>query len=467
MRLSLRLALLASAFCAAAPVAWADDAAPSDSIWQRANLLGDMGGLRSGLADKGVTLTATEQAEMLGNTLGGLKRGFTVDGLTTITARIDAEKAFGWTGGTINISALSLHGHALSPGYLGNLQTASGIAGTPTTRLWETWVQQSFADGAFDVKLGQQSLDQEFLTSTNAAIFVNTMMGWPMVPSADLYAGGPAYPLSSLGIRLRAQAMDNFTFLAGVFDDNAPGGSFNNDSQLRGTTRAGVNASLRTGALFIAEAQYAVNQKTPGDSKAPEDLPLAAKLGMYVDTGDFYDQQYAANGNLLVLNPSAAPRVISGNSSVYALLDAGVWKQGGDSARMLSVFGRVMFAPTNQNLVDFSANGGITLSAPLAGRDDDTFGLGFGYAHLSSRASAYSRGMIIQVVDGAVMAVPSNKSYSETFIEATYQAQVTPWLQIQPDLQFISHPGGGAINPSTGKRIADELVIGLRTNITF
>ena len=103
------------------------------------------------------------------------------------------------------------------------------------------------------MKIGQQSLDQEFMTSQYSGLFLNTMMGWPMLPSADLYAGGPAYPLSSLGIRLRTQLGNGFTALGGVFQDNPPGGPFNADSQLLGSTRWGGNFNLRTGTLFIAE----------------------------------------------------------------------------------------------------------------------------------------------------------------------------------------------------------------------
>ena len=39
------------------------------------------------------------------------------------------------------------------------------------------------------------------MVSQNASYFVNTMFGWPMLPSADLPGGGPAYPLSALGVR--------------------------------------------------------------------------------------------------------------------------------------------------------------------------------------------------------------------------------------------------------------------------
>jgi porin len=83
-------------------------------------------------------------------------------------------------------------------------------------------------------------------------------------PDCRPYAGGPAYPLSSLGVRLRGEPIDSITMLTGVFQDNPPGGPFNNDSQLLGPTRYGANFNLRTGALFIAELQYALKPASAG-----------------------------------------------------------------------------------------------------------------------------------------------------------------------------------------------------------
>ena len=57
---------------------------------------------------------------------------------------------------------------------------------------------------------------------------------------------------------------------------------------------------------------------------------------------------------------------------------------------------------------------------------------------------------------------------SETFLEATYQFQAVNWWQIQPDIQYFINPGAGIANPNDPtQRIKNELVIGLRTNITF
>ncbi|WP_419760306.1 carbohydrate porin [Acidisoma sp.] len=95
-------------------------------------------------------------------------------------------------GSRFNASALQIHGQPLSPYYLYELQTANGDEADDATRPWELWYDQSFDRKAFDIKIGQQSLDQEFITSKYSGLFVNTMAGWPLVPTYDLYAGGPA-----------------------------------------------------------------------------------------------------------------------------------------------------------------------------------------------------------------------------------------------------------------------------------
>ena len=135
-------------------------------------------------------------------------------------------------GGTFHISALQIHGQSLSGPYLDNLQTANGNEAEDGTRLWEMWYDQAFDHSRADIKIGQQSIDNEFIVSKYSGLFVNTMAGWPLIPSDDLYGGGPAYPLSSLGVRLQFKPADNQTVLAGVFDDNPGGGAFSDDAQM-------------------------------------------------------------------------------------------------------------------------------------------------------------------------------------------------------------------------------------------
>lgn len=233
----------------------ASSSTTTNNIWNRANLLGSMGGLRTVLGNYGITLGITDSENLLGNTLGGVKQGATMQGVTTGVLDVDTGKAFGLPGGTFHISALQIHGQSLSAPYLDDLQTANGNEAEDTTRLWELWYDQAFLGGKFDIKLGQQSIDNEFMVSLYSSLFVNTMAGWPLVPSDDLYGGGPAYPLSSPGVRLQVKPTSSTDILAGVFDDNPGGGAFNADAQeLDGN---GAKFNLDTGALFIAEVQYA------------------------------------------------------------------------------------------------------------------------------------------------------------------------------------------------------------------
>ncbi|HEY1795297.1 MAG TPA: carbohydrate porin, partial [Stellaceae bacterium] len=158
-------------------------------------LLGDMWGVRPLLSQYGMSFALQETSEVLGNVTGGFRQGAEYDGLTQMALQLDTKRAFGWYGGLFNVSALQIHGRNLSADNLGTLQTASGIESDRATRLWELWYDQKMLpEDRLSVRIGQQSLDQEFMVSQNALLFVNTMFGWPMVPSADMPGGGPAYP---------------------------------------------------------------------------------------------------------------------------------------------------------------------------------------------------------------------------------------------------------------------------------
>lgn len=446
---------------AAAPA----EAQSADSdIWTRSTLLGDPGGWRGELGADGVSLGVQDTETLLGNVAGGVKQGATMQGLTTATLQIDTGKAFGVAGGTLNASALQIHGRSLSPFYLDDLQTANGTEADDATRLWELWYDQSFARGAADLKLGQQSIDQEFIVSTYSAVFVNTMAGWPLVPSADLYAGGPAYPLSSLGARLRAKPTADATVLFGVFDDNPPGGPFADDPQ--SSDAGGTRFNTTTGALVIAEFQYAVNRPAVGDMVYSGDqpgLPGTYKIGFWFDTGRFPDQAYDTEGNSLASAASnGMPAGHLHNDGVYAVMDQTVWRPAPGSARSLNLFARVMGAPGDRNLVSFAFNGGVVLTAPLPGRDSDSAGIDVGVGKVSSGAAAYDRAL------GFATGTAYPVRGVETLIEITYQFQLAPWWLIQPDVQYVVNPGGGVPDHADPtRRLRNELVVGVRTAVTF
>lgn len=126
-----------------------------------------------------------------------------------------------------------------------------------------------------------------------------------------------------------------------------------------------------------------------------------------------------------------------------------------------NVFGRVMDAPGDRNLVDFYLDGGLdykghsgvrtTLSvSPTAMRG------------ISDPAGLYD--MEVQAVGSSFHPVWSG----ESVVELTYQRTLNPWWQLQPDFQYIVNPGGGIANPNApGQRIGNAAMLGLRTIIQF
>ena len=106
------------------------------------------------------------------------------------------------------------------------------------------------------------------------------------------------------------------------------------------------------------------------------------------------------------------------NFSVYGVADQMIWRPAEDSPRSVGVFARLMGAPGDRNLINFSVNAGVTLKAPLPGRDDDTFGVGFGVAKVSPAAAGFDSDTAF--FSGSPMPVRG----SETFIEVTYQFQL-------------------------------------------
>jgi porin len=156
------------------------------------------------------------------------------------------------------------------------------------------------------------------------------------------------------------------------------------------------------------------------------------------------------------------PQQHRGDYSIYAVADQMVWQDPEEADRTINFFARAMGTPwVDRNLIDFSLNAGFTFREPFLHRDDDSFGVGMGFAKVSGQASAFDRDS--NFYNMTASPVRSN----ETFVEVTYQYAVAPWWQVQPDFQYIFNPGAGVANPNTGQRIPNEAVLGVRTNIAF
>jgi porin len=431
-------------------------------------LLGDLFGIRTELSKVGVSLAIEETSEVLGNVTGGVRRGADYDGLTQVVMQLDTQRAFGLHGGVFNVSALEIHGRSLSADNLDNLQTVSGIEADRGARLWELWYDQKLLpEDRLSIRVGQQSADQEFIVNANGAYFLNTMFGWPMVPSADLPGGGPAYPLSALGVRFKYRPVNPVNILVGVFS-GSPAPTSVGDPQA--ADPRGLSFPLDRGVLVITELQFtypAIGAMVYPGQGAP--LGHTWRIGAWYDSESFDDLRFDTAGRSLASAASnGVPAPHKADWSVYAIDDQMIWRKADNPNRSISVFARAMGTPqSDRNLVTFSFDGGIVYHDPLPNRADDTLGLGVGYARVSSRAAGLAGdAAAIQAATqpGLYRGVPTG----ETFVELTYQYQLRPWWQLQPDLQVVFNPAGGVPNPNQPvTRIKDEVVLGLRTNVLF
>ena len=303
------------------------------------------------------------------------------------------------------------------------------------------------------------------MISQYAGLFLNHTFGWTTLASVDLPSSGPSFPLAAPGVRVKYIPRGDVSLLLGVFngDPAGPGRGFPQARDPSGTA-----FRLRDGVFAIAEIQYGLNQE-----EGARGLPGTYKFGAYYDSQNFADQRRNASGASLAdlgANPGGADpggtgavgRNRRGNYSLYAVADQLVWRKPGTKGDGAGVFARAMGAPGDRNLVNFYADAGVTFKGMAAGRDSDTAGLAVAYARISDTASQLDSDTARFTSGG----YPIRRN--ETVLEATYQAQLAPWWQVQPTAQYLFNLNGGVPNPQNpAKRLGDAAVFGLRTTVTF
>jgi porin len=300
------------------------------------------------------------------------------------------------------------------------------------------------------------NVDAEFLTSATAGTFMNTTFGWPGWTAADLPGGGPAYPLSSPGVRVKvAPAPEGIYAQAAVFSGDPTGHSGSNSPDT--LIPSGTEISFTGGVFAIGEVGYAVNQAK--DAKGP---PMMFKLGgWYASSTHFQDQQFSTDG-LSLADPASngMPQNHTGNWGFYGVADAALYQP--DDGPNLSGFMRLGGgSPSDRNLVTLYIDAGLTSQGLIPTRDNDTAGIAIAYAKIGSSARGLDQNTQVFTND------PFYPVRSEEIVlEATYQAQLTPWLTLQPDIQYIINPAGKVLN-ANGSIRANALVLGLRSAITF
>jgi porin len=404
----------------------------------------------------GIKFAATYIGETLGNASGGLKQSAIYEGRLNLAADVDLQKLVGLRELTFHANMFQIHGNGLSRNNLQNFLVVSGIEALPSTRLYELWFEQKWGN-TLSLRAGQLAADTEFINAKYTDVFTNASLGWPAITSINLPSGGPSPPLAALGARLRANLTDNWTLSAAIFDGDAAGPGLD-DPQLR--DNHGVNFRINDPPLVIGDVQYIWNGK-----KGDPGLDGKFKVGGWRHFGEFSDQHFTAQG-FSIASPFSPgmPASLSGNFGVYSVFEQKIYRVGNDDDRGIGIFARVSSSPSDRNLIDRYADGGVEFIGLSDARPKDKFGIAVGYAHVSSHAHALD-------VDFQQLMSPSWPLRSfESLVTAVYQYEVRSGWTLQPNFQYFVHPGGGATNPlgsNPGRPLRDAAVFGLRTVLKF
>ena len=436
------------------------DATPSKldrkmtNFLERDTLTGDWGGVRTLLQNAGITLGLLDQNEVWGNLTGGLRRGAVYNGLTTASLKLDLGKLVCWPGATFFIDAFQIHGRGPSGNLVGNLQLVSNIEATRDTKLYDLWIEQKLLGDRFSIRLGQEGANDEMMITQYGALFLNSSFGFPGLPAADLPSAGPNYPMATPFARVRYQATDQITLTGAIYNgDPAPPGT--GDPQLRDA--GGTAFRLNDDALIFGELWYSINQDPNATGQ-----PGTYKAGFWYSSSHFPNQRRDKAG-LSLANPASTgiPSNHPGGFAVYGIVDQMVWKEPGSKDGGIGLFLLAMGAPQSYNLSNLYIEGGMNWKGPFHGRENDVFGFGVAYLGISPTTRGFGNDVIFFTGSG------SPYSSNETVLEATYLYQVSPWLTLQPDAQYVINPGAGIPSASSHSPLKNAFIIGIRTSIQF
>lgn len=406
MRLRSVVVLLVALSCSVSLSALMDAQAESN---EREYLLGDLGGLRDQWSERGLELESILTADLFRNTRGGGKRASAAFFNYDLAVTVDTEKAGAWNGGTFFAYYLGNFGDEISS-EVGDLQGLSNIQAPHTFKLYEAWYNHDFFDGRVSLLFGLHDYNSEFDALEHAGALINSSFGI----SPDIAQVGPSiFPTTSLATRLRLQLTEEGYLIAAVYD-GVPGDP--NDSsrtQIRFDSGDGVFSAIETGWVTSAE---------PVDS----DYHKVA-LGGWYHTAEFED---------------FSSRMRDSNHGLYGIAEKTILED--DDGGALGLFLQSGTAQGDRNQVQTYFGGGLTYYGPLKSRPDDTLSLGLAYARLSSD---FRRSL--EASDNGELA-----------LEANYRFQLTPYLAVQPDLQFIHNPGADP-------ELSDALVVGVRSEVSM
>lgn len=399
------------------------------ALFKRKFLTGDWGGLRTRLHDIGIVPTMTYVADVQGNPKGGERNGFAYFHNIGVNLLVHTEKLMGWKGGRIHISASQRSGRSLTKRDIGNTFDVAQLCCGRTFKLVDLSIQQSLFEDKLNIRLGRIAGGDEFLSSPLYWLFVqNGIDGNPV--GIFFNVGFSAYPNATWGVRVKSRPTKQSYIMAGVY---------NADPMRTKNKHHGADFSFDGPYLVIAETGYHLNAFLESTG-----LPGSYKIGGYYQSGDFN-------------NFTGPDTTKNGNYGFYILMDQMIYHESGTRNQGLTPFVSLLFAPDSEiNTFPFFMNGGLVYKGLIPGREHDYAGFAMVYGKYSNKIAPNNP----QPTEFRPTSEITGTEDFEMVLEWMYKIQLTQWLNIQPDVQYIIKPGG------TGD-IPNALVIGFQMGINI
>ena len=374
-------------------------------------LTGDWGGFRAKLNELGITPIARYYTTVMGNALGGESKGVQYAGLLNAYLIFDLQRLVNLKRTRLIISGSWASGKSLSEENIGNFFTASQVFSGKTVRLYQLLLESEIVEDVFRAAIGRMAVGDEFATSPLFYNYVNTSIdGNPIsIPIND--EGFLIIPAAGWGARLHVSPIEKFYIKAGVYNSNP---------SVAGDDNNGFDFSFRKGVILISEIGYLHNQRTSSDG-----LPGRYSFGAFYDTREFKELADDSKKE-------------TGNYSLYWILEQMIYRETTLDDQGLTPWTAITISPDEGiNTFPFFISGGLVYKGVFPNRNDDKAAFGFAY--------------------GAISEDIEDKNY-EMMFELTYILQATPWIKIQPDIQWIVNPGGSSDIPNA-------LVLGMQLAI--
>ncbi|HEX2968631.1 MAG TPA: carbohydrate porin [Bacteroidales bacterium] len=329
--------------------------------------------------------------DVVTNFSGGIKKGMRYLGLLNLKIGIKTEGLGLWRGGMLFINASNAHGGDPSADLIGDFHIVSNIETANITYLHELWYKQRL--GSFEFNFGLQDLNTEFISTEFGSLFINSTFGTPSTIANNIPS--PIFPLTALGASFKVEfAGDNSLKLA-LFD-GLPTSFTDNPHNLRWEIKK------KEGIFAITEFE------SSGDIRG---LEGTCRGGIY------YHSQLPETGNDL-----SVPGRFSYNYGIYIIADQTILENS-DGEGVLGIFGQLAVSPAKINLHHIYFGTGMSLTGVIPRRQKDVAGIAFNRTWMSDPQTG-----------------------NESVVEMSYRAEISNFLFLQPDFQYVMNPGGAGHN---------------------